>query len=63
VTETEKEIREINAKLDRILHAIGLDGSRPQNELREKAKKEVRLWRDKQAVKQAKQGGQTKPCP
>ena len=37
MTEAEKEIKEINTKLDKILHAFGLDGSRPRDEIREKA--------------------------
>ncbi len=63
MTEAEKEIKKISVKVDAIYHALGLDGSRPQDELREKAKKDVRLWREKQALKQAKPGDQDKPCP
>lgn len=54
MTEAEKEIKQINAKLDAILHALGLDGSRPRDDIRERAKKAIRLWREKQKSKQAK---------
>ena len=63
MTEAEKEIKKISVRLTRSITRFGLDGSRPQDELREKAKKEVRLWREKQALKQAKPGDQDKPCP
>jgi uncharacterized membrane protein len=63
VTEAEKEIKQISVKVDAIYHALGLDGSRPQDEIREKAKNEVRLWREKQALKDAKPSDQDKPCP
>lgn len=62
MTEAEKEIKEINTKLDKILHAFGLDGSRPRDEIRQKAQREARAFRDKQALKQAKPGDQGKPC-
>ena len=62
MTEMEKEIKKISAKLDAVLHALGLDGSRPRDEIREKAKREARAFSEKQALKHGKPGHQDKPC-
>ncbi|MGD0233598.1 MAG: hypothetical protein ABSC55_03565 [Syntrophorhabdales bacterium] len=62
MSDIEKEIQRVNAKLDKLLHALGLDGSRSSSQIRQDAKKVVELHRQKEGLKEKTGGNGTGAC-
>lgn len=62
MSDIEKEIQKMNAKIDMLLQAFGLDGSKSPSLIRQEAKQVLELRRERQALKEKKGRDRIEPC-
>jgi hypothetical protein len=58
----EKEVQELNAKVDMLLRVFGLDGSRPLSTIKQEVKKVLDLKRQREERKAQRATDTRKPC-